>query len=116
MRALIAARDLMRASDGGKHTNVNVLDVSARNRKRYQVFRFAGGSARVTADATRVVNDLGPLHRLVLWRFEHHLGSSDFADEGELYHAGKKNGRGFTLMSGRGINKWPLPIDKRPLP
>jgi hypothetical protein len=71
MRALIAARHLVRATHGGKHTNVNVLYVSSRNRKRYQVFRFAGGGARVTADAACVIDHLGPLHRLVLWLFEH---------------------------------------------
>ena len=71
MRTLIAARHLMRAPHRGKHTNVNVLDVSSRNRKRYQVFGFAGGSARVTANAARMVDHLGPLHRLVLWLFEH---------------------------------------------
>ena len=71
MRALIAARHLMRAPHGGKHANVNVLYVSSRNRKRYQVFRFTGGGARVTADAACVIDHLGPLHRLVLWLFEH---------------------------------------------
>jgi len=66
MRALIAARDLMRASYLWKHTNVNVLYVSTGDRKRHKVFGFAGGRARMTANATRVVDHLGPLHRLVL--------------------------------------------------
>lgn len=90
MRALIAARDLMRAPHGGKHTNVDVLYVSARDRKRYQVFRFAGSRAGVTANAARVVDDLGPLHRF-LRLCVHYLGF-ELVDEGELYHAGKKIG------------------------
>ena len=71
MRALIAARHLMRASSLRKLSNINVLDVGTRHRERHFVFRFAGGRAGMTADAARVIDHLGPLHRLVLWLFEH---------------------------------------------
>ena len=63
MRALITTRDLVRATRLGKHTDVDVLDVGARDPDRHDVFRLAGGRARVTADATRVVDDLRPLDR-----------------------------------------------------
>ena len=65
VRALIAARYLMRAANSGKDTDVNVFHVRSRYPNRYDVFRFAGGGAGVTANAARVVDHLGPLDRLV---------------------------------------------------
>src|SRR6185503_9391015 len=62
MRALVAARHLVRATGLRKHADVYVLDVSASNRKRDEIFRLAGRRARMTADAPRVVNYLGPLY------------------------------------------------------
>jgi hypothetical protein len=62
MRALIAPRHLMRPPRLRKFSDINVLDVSARHRKRYFVFRFASGRAGVTTDATRVVNNFCPLN------------------------------------------------------
>src|SRR6266571_8442698 len=41
VRALIAARDLMRAADLPKHPNIDVLDISARHTNRHNVFRLA---------------------------------------------------------------------------
>ena len=63
--ALIAARDLVGAPRLRKDTHVDVLDVGTRYADGYDVFRFAGGRARVTADATCVVDDLRPLHTSV---------------------------------------------------
>src|SRR5436190_14799893 len=63
--ALIAARDLMGAPRLRKDTHVDVLDVGTRYADGYDVFRFAGGRACVTADAARVVYDLGPLHAII---------------------------------------------------
>ena len=60
MRALIASRYLMRATHLRESAYIDVLDVRAGYRQRHQVFRLAGGCARVAADAARVVNDLGP--------------------------------------------------------
>ena len=70
MRALIAARDLMRAARLRKDADVDVLDVSARDGKRHEILRLARGRAGVTADAAGVVDDLGPLHTVIascLW-------------------------------------------------
>jgi hypothetical protein len=72
MRALIASRDLMRTTSLGEDSYVNMLHVRPRHGKRNQIFRLARGRAGVTANATRVVDDLGPLHRAVLWFFEHY--------------------------------------------
>ena len=63
MRALIAARHLVRAAGLRKHADVYVLDVSSRNGKWNEIFRLAGGRAGMTADAARVVDYLGPLYR-----------------------------------------------------
>ena len=52
----------------------------------------------MTADATRVIDDLGPLHRLVLRLFVHQLGFG-FRDERELYHAVLGFGRGFPQIN-----------------
>jgi len=64
----------------------------------------------MAADATRVVDDLGPLNRAVLWLFKHaKLRQIDFFGESELYHAKKKRkhcrARGdFLFSSGEGIS------------
>ena len=63
MRALIAARHLMRATRLRKLANVHVLDIGAGDRKRHQVFGLAGGRARMAADAACVVDDLRPFDR-----------------------------------------------------
>ncbi len=66
MRALIAARYLMRAPGLRKNSNVDVFDIRAGDRERHQVFRLAGGGTRVTTNAPRMVDDLGPLNRTSL--------------------------------------------------
>jgi hypothetical protein len=62
MSTLITARYLVRPTGLRKHTDVYVLDVRASNGKRDEIFRLAGSRARMTADAARVVNYLGPLY------------------------------------------------------
>ena len=49
-----------------ENADIDVLDVGARDPDGHDVFRFAGGRAGVTADATRVVDDLRPLHALTV--------------------------------------------------
>jgi hypothetical protein len=71
MRALIAARHLMRPAGLGKRADVNVLYVSARDAEGNNVFRLAGSRAGMTTNATRVVDDLGPLYLL---RLKHEFG------------------------------------------
>ena len=66
MRALIAARHLVRASRLGKGPDINVLDVGSRDTDGDNVFRLAGSSAGMTTNATSVVDDLGPLNLLRL--------------------------------------------------
>ena len=66
MRALIAARDLVRAARLGKDADVDVLYIGARDADRNNVFRLAGSGAGMTTDATSVVDDLGPLNLLRL--------------------------------------------------
>jgi hypothetical protein len=65
MRALIAARYLMRAPHLREHTDVDVLDVGARDADGNDVFRFARRSAGVTADAAGVIDYFGPLHTIL---------------------------------------------------
>jgi hypothetical protein len=65
MGALIAARDLVRATRLGKDAYIDVLDVGARDADGYDIFRLACRRARVTADAARVVDDLSPLDAIV---------------------------------------------------
>src|SRR5262252_7745931 len=60
MRALIAARYLMRASRLGKHAHVDVLHIGTSDADRNYILGLAGGGTRVTADAARVIDDLGP--------------------------------------------------------
>src|ERR1044072_1479755 len=62
VRALIAARHLMSAAHLGEHAHIDMLNVGARDPDRNDVFRFTRSRARMTADATGVVDDLGPLH------------------------------------------------------
>jgi hypothetical protein len=66
MRALIAARHLMRAPRLREKTYVNMLDVGARHGERHFVLGFAGGRAGMTADAARVVNNFRPLELIVV--------------------------------------------------
>src|ERR1044072_1079436 len=68
---LVTAGDLVRAARLREDAHVDVLDVSARHRKWNQIFRLAGSGAGVTTNATSLVDDLGPLHRSILWFFEH---------------------------------------------
>ena len=60
--ALVAARYLMRASRLWELADVHMFDVSARYRQRNFVFGLAGGRARMAANATRMINDLGPFN------------------------------------------------------
>jgi hypothetical protein len=69
--ALIAARYLMGAASLWKNANVDMFHISSRHRERDKILRFARGGAGVATDATGLVDDLGPLHRTVLWFFEH---------------------------------------------
>src|SRR5436190_23317109 len=61
MRALIAAGYLVRSPRLRKDTDIYVLDIGSGHADGNHVFRFACGRARVTADATRVVDYFGPL-------------------------------------------------------
>ena len=68
MRALIATRHLMCSSSVWKLAYIDVLDVGASNRERNFIFGLARRRARMTANATRVVDYLGPLNGLrLLW-------------------------------------------------
>lgn len=69
--ALIAARYLMRAASLRKDADIDMFHIRPRHRQRDKILRLARGGAGVTTDATRLVDDLGPLHRAVLWFFEH---------------------------------------------
>ncbi len=75
MRALIAARHLMRAARLRKLSDINMLDVCARHRERHIVLRLAGRRAGMATDAARVVNHFGPLSNVALgrvnWEFSH---------------------------------------------
>ena len=66
MGALITARHLMRPANLGKDTDIDVLDVRAGHTNGHNIFGLAGRSARVTADAARMIDDFGPLHA-VIW-------------------------------------------------
>ena len=74
--ALIATRYLMRAAGLREDADVDMLHVGARHRKRYQIFRLAGGGAGVTTNTPGLVDDFGPLHRTALWFFKHVVGSN----------------------------------------
>src|SRR6185295_7323994 len=71
VRALIAARHLMSAARLWKDADVDMLHIRPRHRQRDQVLGLAGGGAGMTTNAARLVDNLGPLHRAVLWCFEH---------------------------------------------
>ena len=66
MRALVTARDLVSASRVGKLAYVNMLDVSARDRERDFILGLTGSGARVTSDATSVIDDFRPLNRFTV--------------------------------------------------
>jgi hypothetical protein len=75
MRALVAASDLMRAAHLRKHSDVDVLDISAGDADRHDVLGLAGGRARVATDAAGVVDDLGPLDAILAsWFWLDHSG------------------------------------------
>lgn len=78
--ALITTGDLVRATCLRKDADVDVLDVGARDADGYDIFRLAGRRARMTADAARVVDDLGPLDALILF-FDHFLKRRQHACE-----------------------------------
>src|SRR5204862_3995003 len=76
--ALITPRDLVRAPCLRKDTDVDVLDVRAGHADGHAVFRLAGSRARVTADTTRVVDYLRPLHTLFgSWLLIDHLAEAE---------------------------------------
>ena len=70
MGTLITTGDLVRATCLREDAYVDVLNVGARDADGYDIFRLASGRARMTADAARVVDDLGPLDALILF-FDH---------------------------------------------
>src|ERR1043166_850752 len=77
VRALITTGHLMSAARLGKDPDVDMLDVGARYADGYDVFRFACRRARMTADATRVVDYLRPLHALVAtWLLIDHVAEA----------------------------------------
>jgi hypothetical protein len=84
MSALIAARYLMRPARLRKNTDVDVFDVSPRDGKRDNVFRLARGGAGMASDTACVVDYLGPLNPVRLFR--RHRGS---VWEARLYHIDK---------------------------
>src|SRR5437870_3883785 len=74
VRALVAARHLMRAPHLRENTHVNVRHVGAGDSYGHDVFRLARRRARMTADAAGVVDDLGPLNAvLASWLWLDHL-------------------------------------------
>ena len=60
--ALVAASHLMCTTNLRKNADVDVFDISARNRKRNKIFRLARGSTCMATDTTRVVDNLRPLY------------------------------------------------------
>ena len=82
VRALITAGYLVGAPRLREDTHVDVLDVSSRHPDGNDILRLARGRARVTSDATGVVDDLGPLHSLfaACLRFNHWVcGSGEYS-------------------------------------
>src|SRR5205085_9374970 len=61
VRALVAARHLMRSTSLRKFSDINVLYIRARHTERHKVLGVAGRSACVTAYAARLINDFRPL-------------------------------------------------------
>ena len=61
--ALVAAGHLKDPAGLGKCSDVDILHVGAGDRQRDLILGLARGRAGVTADAARVIDDFGPLHR-----------------------------------------------------
>jgi len=80
VHALIAARYLVCAACLWKHADVNVFDVSTRDRDWDEILRLARSRARMTADTACVVDYLRPLNR---GRRFHHRST---CWEARLYH------------------------------
>ena len=74
MRTLVATRYLMRPTHLRKHTDIDVLDVSARNANRHDIFRLARRRAGMATDAAGVIDHFGPLHAVCLL-LDHLLGN-----------------------------------------
>ena len=89
MCALVSARYLMRAASLWKDANVDMFHIGPRHREWDKILRLARGCAGVAANAARLIDDLGPLYRPVLWFFEHESSVIGIG-ESELYHAKKK--------------------------
>jgi len=85
VRALIAARHLMRAAHLRKHADVDVLDVSARDTYGHDIFRLAGSGAGMTPDTAGVIDDLRPLNAVVSSRFL--LAHLFILARARIYHA-----------------------------
>jgi hypothetical protein len=62
VRTLITTRDLMSATCLWKNSNVYMFDVRSGNGERNDIFRFACGCTCMAADATGVIDYLGPLN------------------------------------------------------
>ena len=62
MRALIAARHLVRPASLRKDSDIDVFDVSPGHADRHNVFRLACSGACVTTDTAGMVDYLGPLN------------------------------------------------------
>ena len=69
--ALIATRNLVGPSCLRKNSDVDVLNIRARDAEGDDVFGLAGGRAGMTTDTTSVVDYLGPLD--LLW-LKHRVG------------------------------------------
>jgi hypothetical protein len=65
----------MRAAGLREDTDINVLDVSAIDRKWNEIFGLAGRRASVTPDAAGMVDYLGPLNTPGLLLLEHQNSS-----------------------------------------
>jgi hypothetical protein len=76
--ALVAARHLMRPARLRKDADVDVFDVSASDGKRDNVLRLARRRAGMAADTTCVVNYLGPLNPVRLFRHKLLFGKRDY--------------------------------------
>jgi hypothetical protein len=64
MRALVAARHLMRPARLRIFADIDMLDIGARHRDRHEIFRLAGGRTGMATDTARLIDDLSPARRL----------------------------------------------------
>jgi hypothetical protein len=76
--ALITTCDLVCAPSLWEDADIDVFDVSACDGKGNEIFRLACSGARMTADAARVVDYLGPLNRVRPFHHRSSVGKRDY--------------------------------------